>query len=80
VTYVFDSKIKNKKQNKNKQTNKRKKERMVEKKRKRKRQEMSAAAGQRLDTCNPCTRYNPFSWQQHGRAKDAHELHHTKTD
>ena len=30
-------------------------------------------AGQRLDTHNPCTRYNPLSRQQHGRAKDAHE-------
>ena len=30
-------------------------------------------AGQRLDTRNPCTRYNPLSRQQHGRAKDAHE-------
>ena len=26
-----------------------------------------------MDTRNPCTRYNPLSRQQHGRAKDAHE-------
>ncbi len=29
---------------------------------------------------NPCTRYNPFSRQQHGRATDAHELPHTKKE
>ena len=38
------------------------------------------ATGQRLDTRNPCTRYNPFSRQRHGRATDAHELPHTKKE
>ena len=35
---------------------------------------------QRLDTRNPCTRYNPFSRQQHGRTTDAQELPHTKKE
>ena len=65
---------------------------MVEKKRKReknkkqhflkrkRRQEMSASNGTKVDTRNPCTRYNPFSRQQHGRTTDAHELPHTKKE
>ena len=30
------------------------------------------ARRQRLDTCNPCTQYDPFRRRQHGRATDAH--------
>ena len=69
-----------------------KKERMVEKKKKREtnktttlsekkeEQEMSASNETKVDTRNPCTRYNPFSRQQHGRVTDAHELPHTKKE
>ena len=63
---------------------------MVEKKRKReknkpktlseKKDKCQRATRQRLDTRNPCTQYNPFSRQQHGRATDAHELPHTKKE
>ena len=66
---------------------------MVEKKRKREKNKTTTfsekkeeakkcqrATRQRLDTRNPCTRYSPFSRQQHDRATDAHELPHTKKE
>ena len=70
--------------------NKKNKKRMVEKKRKReknktttlseKKEKCQPATRQRLDTRNPCTRYNPFSRQQYGGATDAHELAHTQKE
>ena len=60
----------------NKQTNKKKEQKTFLKERGGKK--CQREAGQRLNTRNPCTRYNPLSRQQHGRAKDAHEPRHNE--
>ena len=69
-----------------------KKERIVEKKMKREKnkttlsekKEVARNVSEQRDKGwiirNLCTRYNPFSRQQHGRATDAHELPHTKKE